>query len=189
MYYFWKIWWKLTGWKLKGEFPRQLPKMVLAVAPHTSWHDFPIGIAARSLVRAGKIRFLGKKELFDGPFGWMFRALGGTPVDRFSNKGMVEQVADLFRSNDEFKIAMAPEGTRKQVTKLRTGFYQIALQARVPIVMVGLDFGSKQVCFSEPFDPTGDEEKDMQHIIRFFAGMRGKYPEQGVGHLVDSNNV
>ncbi len=184
MYYFWKIWWKITGWKLRGQFPVALPKLVVIVAPHTSWHDFPLGLGARSMVRAGQIRFLGKKELFDGPFGWLFRALGGTPVDRFSNKGMVDQVAELFNTHDTFKIAMAPEGTRKRVDKLRTGFYQIALKAKVPIEMVGLDFSKKEVVLSEPFYPTGDEAADMQTIIRFFADIKGKYPEQGLGHLV-----
>ncbi len=182
MYYFWKLYFKLTGWKLRNPFPANLPKAVLAVGPHTSWHDFFIGLAARSLMRIGPIHFLGKKELFDGPFGWLFRALGGTPVDRFSSKGMVDQVAELFSKDENFKIALAPEGTRKKVDKLRSGFYHIAQKAAVPIVLVGFDFKTKQVCFSAPLLPS-DEEQDMKTILAFFGTMTGKYPEKGLQHL------
>jgi 1-acyl-sn-glycerol-3-phosphate acyltransferase len=182
MYYFWKLYFKLTGWKIRDTFPDHLPKMVLAVGPHTSWHDFIIGLAARSLIRIGPIHFLGKKELFDGPFGWMFRALGGTPVDRFSSKGMVEQVAELFHTNENYKIALAPEGTRKKVDKLRSGFYHIAEKAGVPIVLVGFDFKHKQVCFSAPIIPSNEEE-DMKRIHAFFGTITGKHPEKGLAHL------
>ena len=182
MYYFWKLYFKLTGWKLREPFPPSLPQAVLAVGPHTSWQDFIIGVATRSLMRIGPIYFLGKKELFDGPFGWMFRALDGKPVDRFSNKGMVEQVAELFSKDPNFKIALAPEGTRKKVDKLRSGFYHIAEKAGVPIVLVGFDFKTKQVCFSEPLYPS-NEEQDMKTILGFFAGITGKYPEKGLQKL------
>lgn len=182
MYYIWKLYFKLIGWKLRESFPANLPKAVLAVGPHTSWQDFIIGVAARSLIRIGPIHFLGKKELFDGPFGWLFRALGGTPVDRFSSKGMVDQVAELFSKDANFKIALAPEGTRKKVDKLRTGFYHIAQKAGVPIVLVGFDFKTKQVCFSQPLYPT-NEEQDMKTILQFFAGITGKFPEKGLQHL------
>lgn len=182
MYYIWKLYFKLTGWSLRNPFPPHLPRAVLAVGPHTSWHDFIIGVAARSLMRVGPIHFLGKKELFDGPFGWLFRALDGTPVDRFSSKGMVEQVAELFSKDENFKIALAPEGTRKKVDKLRSGFYHIAQKAGVPIVLVGFDFKTKQVCFSEPLLPS-DEEQDMKKILQFFAGITGKFPEKGLQHL------
>ena len=182
MYYFWKLYFRITGWKLRESFPGPLPQAILAVGPHTSWHDFIIGVATRSLMRIGPIYFLGKKELFDGPFGWLFRALDGKPVDRFSNKGMVEQVAELFSKDPNFKIALAPEGTRKRVEKLRTGFYHIAEKAGVPIVLVGFDFKTKQVCFSKPLYPT-NEEQDMKTILAFFGTMTGKFPEKGLQHL------
>lgn len=183
MYYWWKLYWKLTGWSFRGPFPYDEPKLILAVGPHTSWHDFFVGLAARSLLRAGPMHFLGKKELFQGPFGWIFRALGGTPVDRQSSKGMVEQVADIFRQKEKYILALAPEGTRKKVEKLRSGFYQIAKTANVPILLVGFDFKTRQVCFSPVIRPT-EEEKDMQTILHFFAGIQGKHPEKGMGHLL-----
>jgi 1-acyl-sn-glycerol-3-phosphate acyltransferase len=81
-------------------------------------------------------------------------------------------------------IAISPEGTRKKVDRLRTGFYYIAKKAGVPIVMAALDFQQKEVKFSEPFYPGEDELKDFQHIISFFAPIRGKHPDQGLAHLL-----
>jgi len=157
--------------------------MVLIVAPHTSWKDVIVGLAARSVLRATQIKFLGKKELFDGPFGWFFRWMGGTPVNRFSQQGVVEQVVEIFMKKDEFAIALSPEGTRKKVDHLRTGFYHIAKNANIPILMVGLDFANKQMIFAEPFFTTNDEQKDFADIISFFAPVKGKHPELGLAHL------
>ena len=75
----------LLGWKIVGEFPRQLKKYIIAVAPHTSNWDFPLGVMARSILRREDAHFLGKHSLFKPPFGWFFRWLGGYPVDRSSS--------------------------------------------------------------------------------------------------------
>lgn len=180
---FWKIWWKINGWKISGQYPYDIKKLVIIVAPHTSWRDVTVGLATRSILKAKHIKFLGKKELFDGPFGWWFRWIGGTPVDRFSQHGVVEQVVEMFNRREEFTIGLAPEGTRKKVDKLRTGFYHIATKANVPILMVGLDFSKKQVVLSEPFIVSGNEAADMEKIISFFEPIKGKHPEQGLQHL------
>lgn len=182
---FWKAWWKIFRWKFSGIYPYTQQKMLLIVAPHTSWKDILVGMAARSKLNT-RIHFLGKKELFDGPFGWLFRWQGGIPVDRFSAHGVVDQVVDLFNSSESFALAMAPEGTRKKVYRLRTGFYHIALKAKVPLLMVGFDFSKREVIFSEPFMPTGNEEADFKKILAFFGPIKGKHPEKGLGHLAPS---
>lgn len=178
------LWWKLNGWKINGTFPDDIPKMVIAVAPHTSAWDVVVGLAARYMIPIKHAYFLGKKELFDGAFGWFFRALGGTPVDRSSSKGMVSQVADKFKQYDVFRIAMSPEGTRKKIEKLRTGFYYIAKEANVPILLVGFDFTKKEVLIGSLIYPSEDEAADFQQIISFFAPLEGKHKEMGMGHLL-----
>ncbi len=157
----------------------------MIVAPHTSNMDFVIGLAFRSLLRLTHIRFLGKKELFKLPFGFIFRMLGGTPVDRFSKHNMVDQVVTLFNSNDKFAIALSPEGTRKKVNRLRTGFYHIAKKAGVPVVMIGLDYSKKLLIVSDPFYATSNEAADFNHIINFFGPLKGKNPELGMGHMME----
>jgi 1-acyl-sn-glycerol-3-phosphate acyltransferase len=182
----WLVYWKLSGWKLRGRFPYEHKKMVMIVAPHTSWKDVIIGFAARAFLKIEKAKFIGKKELFDGPFGWLFRLLGGVPVDRFSSQGVVEQVAGLFKNNNEFLLAMAPEGTRKRVDKLRTGFYHIAKAANVPILMVGLDFENKELVLGDAFYAGNNEAEDFNKILRFYSQIKGKNPESDLRHLVDT---
>lgn len=171
------------GWESTGEFPYHLKKYVIIVAPHTSGWDFIIGVLFRKALKLDKARYLGKKELFDPPFGFLFRWLGGYPVDRSQNKNMVEEVVKIFDRHEEFGIALSPEGTRKRVEKLRTGFYNIASKAKLPIVMVGLDFENKRAVLSAPFYTSDNQHADFEHILKFFRPIKGKYPEKGLGHL------
>ena len=163
--------------------------MVLAVAPHTSWIDVMVGFAARNALNITHAKFLGKKELFVWPLGWILRKMGGTPVDRFSKQGMVDQVAALFAANDaqhpvgNFMLGLAPEGTRKRVNSLRTGFYHIAKKAGVPIVPIGFDYEKKQVVIGEIFFPGDDEAADLEKIIAFFATIKGRDPRLDLRHL------
>ena len=170
----------IFGWKTSGTFPPGLKKFIIAVAPHTSNWDFPLGLAARSILRIQKAQFLGKSQLFRPPFGWFFRLLGGHPVERTTRKDMVEQVVKIFNKHDAFILAMAPEGTRKKVDKLRTGFYYIAKGAQVPIIPVGFDFGKKEVIVSQPVYPTENIDDDLEKILVFYRTIRGRNPELGI---------
>ncbi len=183
--FLWKIYWKLSGWSFKGTYPTNISKCVLVVAPHTSNWDVVIGMAARAVIPIKEAYFLGKKELFDGAFGGFFRWLGGVPVDRSGSHNMVDQVVDMFNQREYFALALSPEGTRKKVDRLKTGFYHIARQAGVPMILCGLDFSNKQLVFSEPIYAGNDMQADLNKIITFFADIKGKYPDQGLAHLLD----
>jgi 1-acyl-sn-glycerol-3-phosphate acyltransferase len=171
---------RIFGWKVTGEIPHDLKKCVIAVAPHTSNWDFPVGLAARSILRIQKAQFLGKSQLFKPPFGWFFRMLGGHPVERSSSQDMVDQVVKIFNKHDEFILAMAPEGTRKKVEKLRTGFYYIAKGAHVPIVPVGFDFRTRQVIVRAPLYLTDSIDKDMEEILTFYRTITGRNAALGL---------
>lgn len=173
------------GWKTDpvGRFPVFEKKYVLIAAPHTSGWDFIVGVLFRSALKLTNAHYLGKKELFKPPFGFIFKGLGGIPVDRNSKHNMVEEVVKQFNLHEEFILALSPEGTRRKVERLKTGFYNIARQADVPIVMVGFDYKNKQMIFSEPFFTTDDQQKDFDFIVRFFGPVQGKHAELGLGHL------
>ncbi len=171
---------KVTNWKVQGRPPHHLEKFVMIVAPHTSSKDFYIGIAARSVCHLEYVKFLGKVELFKFPLGIFIRALGGYPVDRSKNNNLVDNVVEIFKSKDRFSIALAPEGTRKRVKKLRSGFYHIAKKAGIPVVIVGFDFKRKLVDICEPFYPTQNTEEDMKFIWNYFTGITGANPELGI---------
>lgn len=173
------IYFKVLGWQVIGNtnFSKdKIKKAVIIAVPHTSWHDFYIGILLRSVVNI-KTNFVGKKELFVFPLGWFLRSVGGAPINRQSNENNVEAIAKLFEQHDEFRMTLAPEGTRKKVKEWRSGFYYIAKQAKVPIIMFTLDFQNKQNKISEPFYPTDDVEADFKYMYSFFEGVKGKIPE------------
>lgn len=168
-----KIFFYLFGWKVEQNIPKDLKKAVFAVCPHNTWKDFTLGLGARAAL-GFKIGYLGKEELFKPPFGWIFRALGGKPVQRFQNTNLVDSQIKAIQSSEDMFFAIAPEGTRKNVSKLRTGFYYMAHGAGIPILRVGFDFPRKKVIIAEPFMPSGDFQKDMQqYFVPFFKTIGG----------------
>jgi 1-acyl-sn-glycerol-3-phosphate acyltransferase len=168
---------RLFGWKITGWDPHQLNKYVIIVIPHTSNWDFPLGLLVRRALNADFFKFVGKDSLFRFPFGGIFRALGGYPVDRSKRNNFVDSVVDIFEREDKFAMTIAPEGTRSKVDRLKTGFYYIAMGAKVPIVMCKFDYSVKEVDFREPFYPTGDLEADMVVIREYFQNAKGKHPK------------
>ncbi|MCL7762805.1 1-acyl-sn-glycerol-3-phosphate acyltransferase [Polaribacter sp. Z014] len=166
----------ILGWKLENDFPKSPKKYVVIAAPHTSWLDFPIAILSR-MSSGTMIHFIGKASLFKGPFGFFFKVLGGTPVDRTKSTNMVDAVIDVFNSKEEFRLGISPEGTRKKVDKWKTGFYYIAKGAAVPIVMATLDFKNKKIKISQPYYTTDSKEADFKVFHSFFKGVKGKNPE------------
>ncbi|MBB3123044.1 1-acyl-sn-glycerol-3-phosphate acyltransferase [Mesoflavibacter sabulilitoris] len=170
------IYFKILGWKVVGNtnFSKDtIKKAVLISAPHTHNFDFIIGLLLRKVVDL-KSNYLGKKELFVWPIGYYFRAVGGVPVDRKNKENKVETIAKLFDDKEEFRLTLAPEGTRSKVDNWRTGFYYIAKKANVPIIMFTLDYQNKQNKVSRPFYPTDNIEEDFKYMKSFFNGVKGK---------------
>lgn len=172
------IFFNLMGWKIGGDFDERIKKCVVTVMPHTSWHDFYIAIICRG-VTGIDINWVGKKELFRFPFGWFFKYLGGAPLDRTGGLNKVDSIAALFDSKETFRLGLSPEGTRKKVEQLKTGFYYIALKANVPIIPVALDFGKKMVSFGDPVMPSGNIDADLAILLTHYIGVTGKCPEKG----------
>lgn len=172
---------KIWGFKIKGDYPYHVHKKLFIVIPHTSNWDFPLGIFLRNTLKA-EINFLGKDSLFKPPFGFIFRWLGGVPVDRKKSNNFVEQTVQVFNSREKLTLSLAPEGTRKKVDKLRTGFYYIAQQAKIPLYLVKFDWGKREVVFSDEFKISGDIEKDLKLIDEYFKTTKGRLPENSYLH-------
>ena len=164
---------KLLGWKIEGGFDTSIKKSVVIVVPHTSNFDFIVCSFTRRILKV-QINFVGKKALFAWPIGWYFKWMGGEPLERNKSENKVEAITKVFKELDEFRLAIAPEGTRKKVDKWKTGYYYIALSANVPIIPVSLDYPSKTICIGKEFYPTGDIEKDEIELRLFFKGRTGK---------------
>lgn len=164
----------LLGWRFVGEVPN-LPKMVIIGAPHTSNWDFFLFLAALDRYHL-KVHFLGKRSLFRWPFGWMFRKVGGIPVDRSAQGGLVNQVKEAFDASDELILVIAPEGTRQAAPKWKSGFFEIARHAKVPVVCAGVNSIAKTVTFGEALVVGDDQSAFMDEIRSFYAPMDGIRP-------------
>ena len=171
------IFFRLLGWKLIGTVDTSIKKCIVIVIPHTANVDFIIALLVRGIMNV-EINFVGKKELFTFPFGYYFRRVGGAPLDRTGGKNNVDATVEVFNKHEIFRLALSPEGTRKKVSELRTGFYYIALKANVPIIPVAFDYGKKEVRVGNPVYVTGNYEEDMQLILPHFKDVKGKIPER-----------
>lgn len=166
----------IIGWKITGNINLSkniIKKAVLISAPHTHWFDFFLGLLLKGSI-GFKSNFLAKKELFIFPTSFFLNFCGGIAVNRSSKNNLVQQIVNMFSQKKEFRISLSPEGTRKRVDKFKTGFYFIAKEAKVPIIMITMDYENKNSLISEPFYPTENIEKDFIFIENFFSGVVGK---------------
>jgi len=163
----------IAGWRVEGTAP-QSDRFVVIAAPHTSNWDLPFMLGVAYMFRV-RLQWMGKASLFKPPFGWIMRALGGIPIDRSKTNDVVAQMVEVYAAADSLAVAIPPEGTRSNVRVWKTGFYNIAHGAGVPIALGFLDYKRKVGGIGGVFQPTGDYEKDLEEIKAFYAGVVGKY--------------
>ena len=171
------------GWKCIGERPEH-KKYIAIAAPHTSNWDFPILFACALKLRLGQY-WMGKDSLFKSWYGWFFKWLGGIPVDRSKSNNVVEQMAQIYTDADALCVGIAPEATRKANSKWKSGFYHIAVQAKIPILIAYIDYGKKEAGIGEFFEPTGDFDADMKYIQEFYRGVVACHPDRFAGEYLD----
>jgi 1-acyl-sn-glycerol-3-phosphate acyltransferase len=185
-YWIGRFWMWVFGWDVVGQVPPG-GKFVLIGAPHTSNWDFPFALAALYVFRL-KISWLGKHTLFKKPLETVMRWLGGIPIHRESQHGVVDQIVEQFRTSQQLVVVLAPSGTRKKEDHWKSGFYWIANSAQVPILCGYLDYHRKKACLGLSFLPTGDVKKDMDRIRDFYEGVQGKQAELATRiRLIDEN--
>ena len=151
-------------------------KFIICLAPHTSNWDFLIGqlfIRARGM----KSNFLMKKEWFFWPLGPVFKKMGGIPVYRHKHTSMTDSMAETAKASEIFHLCITPEGTRSANPDWKKGFYFIALKAKLPIILYGVDYEKRHIQCTKTIIPTGDLEKDMREIKLYFKDFKGKIPE------------
>jgi len=177
----------IAGWKVKGSVPVEIKKAVIIAAPHTSYWDFLYARCAFFIIGLNMKATI-KKEAVDLPiFGWILRQFGAIAVDRTPKSGsqkkklnMVDAMVNIIESHDQMIMMVTPEGTRKYAARWKSGFYRVAEQANVPIILGFLDYATKTAGIGPVFYPTGDYEKDLEEIQAFYREKQGKYPDQGV---------
>ena len=169
---------RLLGWKVEGRLPPQAVRCVLIAAPHTSNWDLPYTLMVAFSLELN-IRWMGKASLFRAPFGPLMRWLGGIAVDREKSGNLVAaSAAAIVAADGPLQLVVPPEGTRGKTRHWRTGFYYIALKAQVPIILAFMDYERKVSGLGPVFAPSGDAERDIQAIKRFYAGIKGRRASQ-----------
>ena len=162
------------GWRIEGEVPN-LPRCVIIVAPHTSNWDFVLGLATHLAIDL-RVTWLGKHQIFRGPFGALWRSLGGVPVDRTAAGDVVEQAAAVLAPPHSVFLAIAPEGTRHKVERWKSGFWRIARAAGVPIFPVGLDYRTRTVVLGAAFTTSADYDADLAALQQRFSAEMARNP-------------
>ncbi len=163
----------ITGWSIIGERPA-IKKYVMIAAPHTTNWDFFYGLLM-NLYFKNDVYWMGKKEIFKFPFGWIMKWFGGIPVDRSRANNLVTAVIEEFNRTEALVVAIPPEGSRSKSDSWKTGFYYIASGAGVPILLGFLDYNKKTAGYGPLFSTTDDIDKDMIKIKEFYSDITGKY--------------
>jgi 1-acyl-sn-glycerol-3-phosphate acyltransferase len=167
---------RLIGWR-SVFVPPPGPKSVLLVYPHTSNWDFPLGVLFNAK-HPIFIHWAGKDTLFRGLMGVIARALGGVAINRREHTGMVGQLVKVFAERESFHLCITPEGTRSKTDHWKSGFYRLALEAKVPVGLGFFDYRNKCVGVERWVILTGDEEADLAMLRQYYAGKTGCYPEK-----------
>ena len=166
---------RLVGWRSVLVWPPE-PRGVIMVYPHTSNWDFILGM----LFKVGNglpANWIGKAEMFPPPFTGLLKWLGGIPVDRRRAQGFIDALVEEFGRRDWMWVAIAPEGTRARTGHLKSGFYQLAVAANVPIGLGYIDYGTRTVGIDTYLRMSGDRDADLARIRAFYADKRGRHPE------------
>jgi len=165
----------ISGWKTTGQLPID-QRVVLIAGPHTSNWDF---VLAMSLILSLDVRihWVGKHSIFKKGFRRLLKKMGGIPVNRVNPQALKSEIHNITNKYRGFMIAISPEGTRKKVERLKSGFLRIANETNSKILMVGVDFSNKTIEFGDFFIPSDDMEKDLKFIKDYFGNFTGKRPE------------
>lgn len=176
------VWfYRRRGWTAVGTPPAD-GRCVIIAAPHTSNWDFVnfIGLTEDLGITP---HFMAKDSLFRWPLGGFMRDMGGVPVNRAQRGNMVDAMVAQFARRDRFMLTIAPEGTRGKVGQWRTGFYQIALKAGVPLVVGMMDYGRKTGGLGPAIWPSGDYAADMEKVFAHYRSVTPRHPARGVASL------
>ena len=167
------------GWKVKGgiEEKHNHKKLVVLIAPHTSNWDGIFGVAALAGLDA-KITFIGKHTAFKYGLGAFLRYMGGIPVDRSRPGGIIQHAIDQIKEIDGSLIAISPEGTRSKVKEWKTGFLRIAKEIKAEIVPASLDYSKKEILLGKVFKLSGDNQKDISDLKKYYSVFKPKHPEK-----------
>ena len=173
------IFYRLLGWQIVGEFPDRDKSFLFVFLPHTSNWDFVIGML---VIKAEKFKVVafGKDGFYYFPFKALYRYFNVIPIQRDKSDDFVNQATKRYRATKPLWAVMAPEGTRSKVGELKSGYYYLSKEAKVPVVVVGLDFVRKSLVILEPRQILATLADDKAHLLEFSRSLTGKRPHLSI---------
>lgn len=172
----------ICGWKIviTNQSILTKKKYILIAAPHTSAWDFVVGKLVY-LALGLPCYFFIKDAYFKGFKERFMRYLGGIPIKQEVAKEAIK-IKERMAKEEEIRIILTPEGTRKETNKWFTGFHWIAKKANVPVFIGVLDFGEKTCSLGEEFNTSNDVEEDMKQLLTIYNKSQAKYPDKFLKH-------
>lgn len=173
------LFFKLMGWKFDISVPvKDISKCVLIAAPHTTNWDFFYAIFAFWYLRI-PMKFYIKDSWTKPWYGFIIKSLGGIGIDRSQRSNMVEYAAEMLKQRENLYLLNTPEGSRSWAEQWKTGFYFIAENAQVPIVLSYCDYQKKIAGIGRVINiENKSQEEVFLEIQDFYKNIKGKYPEK-----------
>lgn len=153
----------VTGWsqisKSQLVFLEQ-QKRAICIFPHSSAWELIVAII-HGLAHPEAFRYaltVMKPQPFEGFMGPWLEKLGFIPATKRENAdgNFVTQTIKLLESKERFLLLIAPSGARS-AHRWRSGYYWIAKQMQIPIIVVGQDY-EKHIPVVGPTHLTSDYE-------------------------------
>lgn len=168
---------KILGWRIEGSFRPGLRKCIILVGPHTSLWDFVYGRMIFAVLHK-KVSFLIKSKFFFWPLGPIIRSLGAIPVEKASGLSQFHSIVNFVKNQEDIYLIITPEGTRKPVKRWKTGFYQLARDCELPMVLCWIDFKRKIGGIENEYLPSDNMDEDIKMLQRFYKAEWAKHPEK-----------
>lgn len=170
---------RVSGWKIHPELPPEIHRSIVVLAPHTSNWDFIVGSMGFWGQYQVDIKFLMKKSMLIPPISWLLNWMGAIGVDRKNKTNLTQSIVNMYKKHEKLTIIIAPEGTRSHNPIWKKGFYYIAKEANIPIILGFLDYPSKTGGIFKVFYPTDDIDADIRYIQSLYSKYTGKNPYKG----------
>jgi len=173
------------GWSLLSEdvlTKMNKYKRAVLVFSHTSYCDFYI-MALYLLAYPqylGFVNVLMKPQPFEYA-GGLLRFFGGIPATKVENKngGSTMKTVEELRKKKRSYLLLSPKGTIVK-KEWRTGYYYIAKELEAPIMVVGLDFETKDIYLSSEVFCDKEEPVVRKLLYEDLKNIVPLYPEEEV---------
>lgn len=155
---------------------QQLPNKIIMVSTHTTVYDFVIAFLVyhKILYKKYKLQVVMKKSFEEYVSPLLQRVdhkIECIQIDEHKN-GYTEQIIENLRNKDNYILGISPEGTRKCVDTLKSGYYYISKGlGNIPILFIGIDYSKRKICI----DSIHEIEENWEKESEWFQSRAGLY--------------